>query len=310
MKQAAEGAFHLTTKAPAQWTGVVWMLLAALSLAASNALVRELGQSLHSFQLVLFAAALSAPFVVPLGLRARRGSPRRTSRAAYGALLGVGAFTTVMWFLALNLVPLTEATAISFSAPLIVAALAGTLLGEKVGVRRWTAIAVGFVGTLIILRPGMIPFDVGTAVVLTAAASMAVIYLLMKIVARTEPPMAIMGATTVVQLIVSLPLAAALWQPVTLDLVPGIVAMSVAMVLGRLFMLQAFASADATLVMPLDFARLPFIAVIAYFAFGERPDLWTILGSVLIAGAASFVLRREEALKPGETVAPKSLSPQ
>ena len=273
--------------------GIFWMLASAFFLAASNSLVRWVNAELHPLQTVFLALAIVCVCLLPWTARAGLSGFRTRRYGAYAALIATGTVTIVAWFFALSLAPLAEATAISFGAPLLVTAAAGLLLGERVDLPRWGAVIVGFAGTLIILRPGFAEFGTGGAVVLLATAGMAAGYLLTKMLAAHEPVSQIVAYTTFAQTAATFPLALAVWETPRPGLVPAILAMGATMYFGRLFMVRAFAAADASIVMPIDFARLPFIALMAYWAFDQKPDLWTWIGAALIVGAALFVMRRE-----------------
>ena len=276
-----------------QIRGILWMLLCALILACANVLVRPLGRHLHPFQIVFFGVLVSALFMTPWMLRHGLGGFRTPRPGVFATLTVGGVIATVCWYWALTVAPLAEATAISFSAPLLVVALASIVLRERVGLDRWLAVGTGFAGTLIIVRPGLVPIDFAMALVLAATAAMASVYLVTKMLAGVAPASQILAYNTFTQVVLVLPLALLTWRPVDPELIPMIVGQGVLMFFGRMTFVKALAHADASVVMPLDFARLPFIALLAWLAFAEMPDLWTVAGAVLIVGAAIFVVRRQ-----------------
>lgn len=269
------------------------MLLCALILASANTMVRSLGKQLHPFQIVFFGVLTSAVFLTPWLLRHGIGGFRTARPWVFAVLTVSGVIAAVCWYWALTVAPMAEATAISFSAPLLVVALAHFVLRERVGPDRWLAVATGFAGTMIIVRPGFVPIDFAMLLVLVATAAMAGVYLVTKMLAGVSSSTQILAYNTFTQVVLTLPLALAVWRPVPLDLVPMILGQGVLMFFGRMTFVKALEQADASIVMPLDFARLPFIAAMAWVAFGEAPDGWTWAGAALIIGAAAFVVRRQ-----------------
>lgn len=273
--------------------GILWMIFCAAILAAANVLVRMLGKHLHPFQIVFFGVLTSAVFLLPWLMKHGIGGFRTPRPGIFAVLTVGGVIAAVCWYWALTMAPLAEATAISFSAPLLVVALAAFVLRERVGPDRWLAVAAGFIGTLLIVRPGFVPIDFSMMLVLIATAGMAATYLVTKMLAGIAPAAQILAYNTFTQVVLTLPMALLVWRPVEWEIVPLLLAQGVLMFLGRMSFVKAVSLADASIVMPLDFARLPFIAALAWVLFGEMPDGWTWAGAAMIVGAAIFVIRRQ-----------------
>ena len=199
----------------------------------------------------------------------------------------------LLWFSALALLPLAQAVALSFTAPLFATVFAATFLREGSGPRRLTAAGIGFLGTLIILRPGVLVISPAAVLALASACAFAINIILTKIILRTDSPDATVTTMTLFLIPLSLPAAIWVWQwpdGPTLALMAALGAVATS---GHLCFARAMKLADASAILPLDFVRLPLTALIAYLAFGEHVDLWTWTGAVIIAVSATYIARRE-----------------
>jgi len=186
------------------------------------------------------------------------------------------------WFLGIALIPLAEVFAIEFTTPIWTAILAALFLGERLTARRLVAIALGFAGVLVILRPGVGIVDPGAVAVLGAALGYAVAYVSTKSLARTESPIAILFYMTVLQLPLTFVAALPEWRWPSAPMWPWLIVVGVAALTAHYCITQALKRADATIVVPLDFLRLPLIAVIGYFAYAEPLNPFTLLGAALV----------------------------
>jgi drug/metabolite transporter (DMT)-like permease len=266
-------------------------------------IVRVLTDSLHPLQVVFFRCLFGLVAMTPWLISQRRLLPRTERIGVHLLRAALGLTATVGWFMTLALMPLAEATALSFTAPIFTSILAVLLLGEVMRLRRWTAIAMGLVGALLILRPGIEAIEpvallaIGTALVWGGST------VLIKFMTRTESAGAIATYLAVFSTPLALIGALFVWQTPTLAQL-GLAALLGAFgSIGHVCMTRALAEADATLVVPFDYLRLPLVAVIAYLAFDEVPSGWIWLGGGLIAASGIYIARREAQLEP-ETVEP------
>ncbi len=290
--------------------GALLMTAATFFLAASNAMVRALAPEVHPFVSGFFlnlAGLLTIwPWVRREGWRALR--MKAPGLHAFRALVGV--VTLMAWMWALAEIDLAKATALSFTAPLFAAGAAAALMGERVTPARWMALLAGFVGALAILRPGVAAFDLGSAVALLAAVGMAVMYVTTKMLLAHETAGSVIVNTALLMTPLSLIPALTAWTAPEPAMWPLLAAMGLAGTLGRVLLTRALQAADASLVMPFDFGRLVFIAIIGAIFFGETPDLWTVLGSVVIAAAAVLVTRSEARAAPPAIAPPPATGDQ
>ena len=278
---------------PATAQGAFWMTLSAIGFAAMTSLIRYLSASLPAIELAFFRSLFSLMFMLPWLYHAGFAGLRTSSVRKYGLRALLGSFAMISWFVALANMPVADATSLSFTAPIFASVLAMLFLGERAGLRRWSAIVLGFAGTLIILRPGFAEVSPAAVLLLFGSAAVAGAVIMVKILSRTETSSAIvtyMGLYMVPILAVP---TIFVWQTPPLILLPWLILMGGLGTLAQWAMTQAYASADATAVLPFDYLRLPFVAVIGYLLFEERPDIWTWIGALVIASSAIYIARRE-----------------
>src|ERR687897_2320187 len=241
---------------PASVRGALWMCAAATAFALMITLVRHLTDGLHPLQVVFLRTAFGLVAMLPWLLRQGIGV-LRTSRLRLHLLRAlIGIFAMVGWFTTLSLMPLAEATALSFTSPIFTSVLAVLILGEVMRLRRWTATTIGFLGALIIVRPGIEAIDPAALLAIATAAIWASSTILIKIMARTEGAGAI--TTYMVLLTTPMTLFAALfvWQNPSLGQLGWAAFLGAAGSTGHFCMSRALATADATVVAPLDYLRL------------------------------------------------------
>jgi drug/metabolite transporter (DMT)-like permease len=285
------------TGLPAPVRGALWMCAAATAFALMVTLVRHLTDGLHPLQVVFFRTAFGLLAMLPWLLR-QGFRVMRTSRLRLHLLRAlIGIFAMVGWFTTLSLMPLAEATALSFTAPIFTSVLAVLLLGEVMRRRRWAATMIGFLGALVIVRPGFAAIQPAALLAIATAAIWASSTVLIKVMARTESAGAI--TTYMVLLTTPMTLLAALfvWQNPSLEQLGWAALLGAAGSTGHTCMSRALAAADATLVAPFDYLRLPIVALIAFVAFGEVPSVWVWLGGGVIAASSIYIAQREGRLK-------------
>lgn len=281
--------------------GAAWMVLAAALFAVMNGLVRAAADmGMHPFQIGFLRSVVALLVLSPFLLRAlsREGlSVLKTDLPFRHFSRSAGSTGGMLFFVfAIAHIPMAQATTITFSAPILITVGGALLLGEVVRLRRWVAVTIGFLGVLIVIRPGATEVGIGTLSAVAAAVSMTAAALIAKSLTRSEPVLRIMIYTNLGMTLLTLPLALLVWKPMTLEMwgigcaIGGIAAIS------QTSVTRSFAAADASMVMPFDYLRLPFVALIAYFAFGEVPDTFTWIGAAVIIGSALYIAHRERVL--------------
>lgn len=272
------------------------MTAAALGFSVMNVVIRMVSAELDPLQIAFFRNLFALSFMLPWLMRVGFTSLRTTRLGmhVWRAVFGLAAM--VCWFYAIALLPLAEAVALNFTVPLFATAGAAVVLSETVRARRWTATVVGFLGVLIILRPGFADVTPAMALPVVAAAFMATATLIVKSLSRTEAPGTVVLYMNLILTPLSLIPAAFVWRWPDGSTWLLLILLGVVAALAHLALTRAYAAADASFVVPFDYARLPLIAVIAYFAFGEVPGLWTWVGGAVIAASTLYILRREARL--------------
>jgi drug/metabolite transporter (DMT)-like permease len=269
------------------------MLGATLLAAVMNSVARHVMETVEPVQLVFFRNLFAFFFIIPMLWRVGLG-PLKTER--FGMHLGRAGLNVVnmmVWFTAISLAPLAEVTALGFSAPIFATILSVVFFREVVGLRRWSAIIVGFIGTMVILQPGFDTVTVGHGLTLTAAVMWAGVLLIIKSLSRTESSITIVAYMSILMTPMSLIPALFVWVWPTWTELAWLALIGVCGGAAQYLLAQAFHEADISVVMPFDFAKLVWIALIAYIAFAEVPTWTTWLGGAIIFASGVYIARRE-----------------
>jgi drug/metabolite transporter (DMT)-like permease len=279
-------------------TGISLMLFAMAILPVMDAIGKHLGQFLPVLLIVwgrlVFATLFTLPAVLIRHGVAGAVRPQRPLMQLARSMLMV--LSTMSFFTGLRYLPIADTLAIFFIMPLVVTALAPLVLGEHVGVRRWSAVVVGFIGTLIIIRPGFHGVNVGTLWALTAGVSMAIFMLLTRKIAGSIDPLINNFQTTLIgAILVSLAMPW-LWQSPGLENWGLLAAVGAVAAIGHYAMVRAYDFASAPTLAPLAYTEMISATVIGYLVFGDFPDLWTIVGVAILIGSAIYISYRESRL--------------
>jgi len=281
---------------PGPLRGALLMTAAAASFAVMTVLVRHLAGTMHPFEIAFFRNLFGLFFMLPWLARNGFVGLRTQRFAMHGLRSLVGLAAMLSWFTAISLMPVADATALNFTAPLFTTMGAALVLGEEVGVRRWSAVIAGFVGAMIIVRPGFVEVGTGPILAIAAAGFMSMAALTIKALSRTENASAMVLYMGLLMTPASLIAAWPVWTwPGPADWV-WFVGMGLFATLGQLAMIRAFAAADASAVLPFDFSRLIFTALLGFLIFAEVPDLYTWIGGGVIFAATLYTAHRESRL--------------
>ncbi len=303
-------ALSLAPPARSAMRGILWMLLSCALLSGVAALGRYASLAgVALLQIVFLRLAFAGLAMTPM-LAARGRSMLRTPHLRlYFVRVAMGLLAMTTWFGAISLAPIGEVTAIAFLMPLFATMGAALFLGERVGPRRWGAICVGFLGALIVLRPGLVETSAGALLAVVSAVAMAASSLFIKQLADRDHPDTVVLITTLMQTAVALGPGLYVWQPLSLELWAVFALMGTLGMLGHITLARAFRAADASVVMGVDFARLPFAVLYGWLLFGELIDLWTWIGAGLIFAAAFYTARRERRLGRAQRTGSESALP-
>ncbi len=281
---------------PAPVRGALWMLFSAASFAVVSGAIRYLAGSIHPFELAFFRTFFLLVFMLPWLLR-RGLSVLHTRRWGAQTVRCTSSVAAMMlWFTALAMMPIADVTALTFTSPLFSVIGAALILREQVGIRRWMAVVVGFAGTLIILRPGAAALEAGSLIALASAVFMSVSQLSVKSLARTDSPVTIVLVMALLTTPLSLIPALFVWTWPPLEAWPVLVLTGLGATGVQMGLAKAMSAADITAILPFDFSRLVFAALVGFAAFGELLDFWTGVGALVIFAATFYVARREARL--------------
>jgi len=271
----------------------LWMGGAILSFSMMAIAVRELLHSMGSFEILFLRSLVS--FVMVLAVLPRFGiAALRTARIGLHTVRNVLHFSgQLAWVYAIGALPLATVFAIEFTMPVWTAVLAALLLGERLTRARSVMLALGLVGVLIILRPGFAFIHPAAVVMLGGAFCYAATMVSTKRLSATDSPLVVLFYMSVIQMPLGLLPALPDWVAPTLADLPWIVAVGGAGFAAHYCMTRAFVLADASVVVPIDFLRLPLIAVVGALFYGESIEAATILGAAVIFAGTYYSVSRE-----------------
>jgi len=282
--------------------GALWMTGASIMIAMSASCVRHLSGTFSPFELVFLRCALGTLFLLPWILRMASQGTLRTTRMPMYILRTAMSYTgMVCVFYALGNIPIGEVYSLLFLVPLITIVLAVLLLREHAGTHAWIACGVGFIGALIILRPGIIDVSLAAAAVLVTAVTYAGTNICIKTISRTDTPIQITIYGNILALPIALVPGLFVWRTPEWAEVPWIIAMCICQTLAGLFHARSVQAADARVVQPFNFLRLPVSVIFAYYLFAELPSIWTWVGATLIFASSYYVLYREAGSRTGKS---------
>lgn len=282
------------TRFPVAATG--YALSAIVMFVAMAVCIRALADRLPAGDIAFYRAFFGLLLLLPLVFGGGWMRARRTLETRRLPLFAVRAVFTYLaiasYFYALTKIPMAEAISLSTTLPIFMTALAALVLGETVGIRRWTAVAIGFVGALLIVRPGFAAVSWPALTALASAALYAAAGIVVKLLSRTEPPGRIVFyMNLLVALLAAAPVLIDFTPPRWPDL-PYILAIGATGTAAHFFQSNAFKRADASFVAPFDFLRLPLGALCGYLIFHDRPSDWVWIGAALIFAGTLWIARR------------------
>jgi drug/metabolite transporter (DMT)-like permease len=277
--------------------GIGWILAAGFVLSIMDGLIKWSVGVFPVVQVVAVRSACVLLLMVPLiarsgGLGALK--PQRPLGHLLRVALTVASILT--FFEAVRLLPLATVIAIGFGAPLFMTALSVPVLGEKVGVHRWTAIAVGFIGVLIVTRPGPEGLAWPALLALVSSLLFALHLVSARYLARTETDMALMFWQNSGVLLVTAAIAPFVWTPIGSTDLAVIAAMAVLLLLGQFCTVRAFRTAPVGAVAPFQYVELIWAALIGYTFWSEVPAANVWIGAVIVAASGLYVIWRERKL--------------
>lgn len=278
---------------PPNMRGILWLLMGSLAFSINDLLVKSLGNMMSPFQMAFFRYGVGLLIMAPVFLKMGAAGLKTSRPGIHGARLVIACIAQVGVYTSVVYLPLADATALAFSRILFTTIVAVIVLREVVSGGRWTATLAGFVGVIIMVRPGG-DIDPIAIVAIGAACTFAVANVMIRKMSTTEPPNRILFYYQVGGVAVFLPPTILLWQSPP-DLVSWLMALAIGVLtsVGMIGFIRGFAVGEASVIGPTEYIRLIFAASFGLFIFGEVPDVWTIAGAVIIVACTSFIARME-----------------
>jgi drug/metabolite transporter (DMT)-like permease len=253
---------------------------------------REATKEIDVFQIMEMRAVIGLALLVPFILAAGGFRTVRTQvpRQHVGRNV-VHYFAQFAWFLALTMIPLAQLISIEFTMPVWTAVFAGLFLGERIGGLKVVSIILGILGVAIIVRPGLDHVDPGQLIALAAAVGFGISVTMVKGLTRHDSVLTIIFWMLVIQIVLGLVPALWVWTWPSAAIWPWIVVIAVCGTFSHYCMAKAMTHADATIVVPMDFLRVPLSALLGYMLYNEFLDVWTVAGALLILFGNALNLR-------------------
>jgi drug/metabolite transporter (DMT)-like permease len=297
-------------RADRPFRGIALILVSTVFLGISDVTSKYLSATLPSIEIAWIRFLVFALIMVPAMLP---GSPLyalRSERRGLQLLRGVTLLASSLIFISgLRLLPIAEASATSFVAPLFVTALSIVFLGESVGLRRWLATAVGLIGVLIILRPGSSAFHPAVFFPIVSALAWACTLIMTRMISGRERAVTTMAYSSIVGVCILSALVPSVWvAPSWHDIAFGIL-IGLASTAGQWIVVLAFRYADASVLAPFSYTQLLWVSILGFVIFGELPDLWTVTGAAFIVVSGLYTAHRERIRRSQLLAIPAEPSP-
>jgi drug/metabolite transporter (DMT)-like permease len=263
-------------------------------LVSNDAVAKLLTDRYAPIQIIFMRNLIAVPLIAAVIVTVFGQTGLRTRHIRLHALRGIlMVVAAALFFMALKLMPLAEATALVFSAPIFITALSVPLLGEQVGWRRWAAVLLGFVGVLVIVRPGSAAFQPAALLPVGTALGYALFMITARWIGRDERLWTMMLFAMLFPLVYAALPAVAVWTPVQGTDLVLFAAMAVCGSLGLALIGQAFRMAPAAIVAPFDYTALIWATGLGWAIWGDIPGIWTLTGAAIIMASGVIIILRE-----------------
>jgi drug/metabolite transporter (DMT)-like permease len=285
------------TRLPAVTRGCALMVVSTIMFAGMHAAIRHTTQHMPPVEVAFFRNLFGLLVIAPLLLRYGSGVFRTKKLSLHMLRAVLNVLSMLAFFVGLSMTPIARATALSFTAPLFTALLGVLFLGEVFRWRRWTAILVGFIGALVILRPSLEGLETGALLIIFSSLLWSLAVIDIKVLARTESSLTITAYVTVLMIPLTLGPALMNWQTPPAEMWGWLIFIGVIGTLGQLVVTEAFKLADTTALMPFDFIKLIWAAILGALLFGELPDMYTWIGAAIVFASSFYIVWRETVVR-------------
>lgn len=277
--------------------GMALMLGATVIMIVQHSMMKHVVETLPALEILFFRAITAFLFFLPWMLRSGLAIFRTNRIGLHILRTGLQAVSSLTFILALKSTALATATALHFTAPIFATVIAVFTLGERISVRRWSAILLAFAGTYVILRPGYAAIDQGSILAIISAFCWGIAIIIIKVMARTDSSVTITAYMYLLMTPLTLIPALYDWHWPTLVEYGWLILIGVTGALAHLLTAESLKRGDTHVVTPLDFFRLIWATLAGYFLFAEFPDVFVWIGGAMIFGGVSYIAWREHTLR-------------
>jgi drug/metabolite transporter (DMT)-like permease len=280
-------------RADRPFRGIAFIIGSTVFLASSDAMAKYLSLTLPAVQIAWIRFLIFAMIFVPAMLTT---SPNvfRSTRPSLQIWRGVALLSSSLFFIfGLRFLPIAEASATSFVAPIFVTALSIGFLGEKVGVRRWLATIVGLFGVMVIVRPGTSAFHPAAMLPIISACGWACTLIMTRMISGKDRAITTMAYSSLVGFCILSVVVPWFWITPSWSGIALGVGVGIASTTGQGIVVLAFRYADASVLAPFSYTQLVWASILGFLIFGEVPDLWTVVGAAIIIASGLYTAHRE-----------------
>ena len=261
--------------------------------------VKFLTTDLHPIIICFYRCLMGLIFITPWVIKNNFKAMRSNNLKLQISRSVINVFSMICWFSAIGLMHFEKAAALGFSTPLFTTILAIILLKEKIRFHRTAALIIGFIGIIVIIRPGLVPFEIGAGLLLLSAFTFSFVLIIVKKLSSIDESQTIIFYHLLFSTPIFFILSLFYWQDINLNQLLIFAFMGATGLLSHWCLAQAFKLSDTTFVMPLQFTKLIWASLIGLFIFSEQPDLWTWFGAIVIFISVVYITYREAFKKKG-----------
>ncbi|WP_339480630.1 MULTISPECIES: DMT family transporter [unclassified Pseudomonas] len=285
--------------------GALWMAASLLSFIGMAVAARELSKFMSIFEILFFRSLVGLIIIFPVIYQQRTKLKQTHDLGLQIGRNAVHFAGQYAWTIGVASLPLVKVFALEFTTPIWVSLLAFLFLKEKLSTTRVFAAIGGFLGVLVVLRPGLGSIEPAAFIVLMAAMGYATSIIMVKKLTLTSSPTIIVIWMVLLQLPLGLGLSLAQWRTPTLACIPWILLLGITGLGAHFAMAKALSIMEASIAIPIDFFRVPLIAVVGFFLYGEPLEIWVLVGAVIIFASNYLTFRVEQKGMPS-SISPSS----
>ena len=261
--------------------------------------VKLLSDDLHPIVICFYRSLMGLILITPFVIRNNFKALQTQNMRLQIFRASINVISMICWFSAIGMMHFEKATALGFTTPLFTTVLAVIVLGEVIRFHRTAALLLGFIGIIIIIRPGYVPFEFGTVLMLIASFSFSFVLIFVKKLSATDSSLTIIFYHLLYMTPVFFILSLFYWENINLYQLIVFTLMGASGLLSHWCLAQAFKMSDTTFVMPLQFTKLIWASLIGLFIFAEQSDIWTWVGGIIIFISVVYITYREAFKKKG-----------